>query len=263
MKLVIQRVTSASVKVDGNVCSEIGRGLLVLMGIEQGDAMDQVNYLAPKLLKLRLWPDLKEPGKQWASSVVDNGFELLVVSQFTLFATFKKPKPDFHQAMGGDQAQQLYEAFIKKLAASDGPKAVATGVFGALMQVELCNDGPVTVELVSNPETSKSPETSTPSATPKSTATPKGTTETVKPAKTAKTSAESAESLETILAQQPYLGGFTPSAKDAKHFEAMQKSNLSGPLQSGSAPAPHTARWFEHIRSFSQMERSQWVDFSE
>eukprot|EP00435_Cladocopium_sp_Y103_P028357 s1776_g7.t1 len=257
MKLVIQRVTSASVKVDGNVCSEIGRGLLILMGIEQGDGMDQVNYLAPKLLKLRLWPDLKDPAKQWASSVMDNGFELLVVSQFTLFATFKKPKPDFHQAMGGDQAQQLYEAFIKKLAASDGPKAVATGVFGALMQVELCNDGPVTVELVSSPETSKSP-----SATPKSMATPKGTTETVKTAKTAKTAAESAESLETILAQQPYLGGFTPSAKDAKHFEAMQKSDLSGP-HSGTAPMPHTARWFEHIRSFSHMERSQWVDVSD
>lgn len=88
------------------------------------------------------------------------------------------------------------------------PHRTSLGILPSLLpQVELCNDGPVTVELVSNPETSKSPETSTPSATPKSTATPKGTTETVKPAKTAKTSAESAESLETILAQQPYLGG--------------------------------------------------------
>ena len=110
------------------------------------DGMEQVNYLAPKLLKLRLWPDLKDPAKQWASSVTDNNFdarrvaisshtwaqELLVVSQFTLFATFKKPKPDFHQAMGGASAEELYEAFVAQLRTQ--VKGVATGSFGAMMQ---------------------------------------------------------------------------------------------------------------------------------
>ena len=74
--------------------------------------------------------------------------ELLVVSQFTLFATFKKPKPDFHQAMGGASAEELYEAFVAQLRTGG---RVATGSFGAMMQVELCNDGPVTVELVAAP----------------------------------------------------------------------------------------------------------------
>eukprot|EP00434_Breviolum_minutum_P040264 symbB.v1.2.035773.t1/scaffold4889.1/size33415/3 len=245
MKLVIQRVTRASVVVDQNVCGEIGRGLLVLMGIEQGDGMDQVNLLAPKLLKLRLWPDLKDPTKQWASSVVDNGYELLLVSQFTLFATFKKPKPDFHQAMGGDAAQELYEAFVQKLRTEGPPKAVQTGVFGAMMQVNLCNDGPVTVELVSSPSAS-SPSVTTP--------TPKGAS--ASPASPAAAAgvkgALELEKNEKSLAQQPYLGGFFPSAKDAQQFETMRKMDLS------KLDAPHTSRWLKHMASFSPMERSQW-----
>lgn len=124
----------------GHVCS----GLLLLLGIEQGDGLDQVNHLASKVSKLRLWPDLKDSKKQWASSVVDNGFELMVVSQFTLFATFKKPKPDFHQAMGGSEAEGLCEAFVGKCRSELSPGKVSTGSFGAMMNVELCNDGPGT-----------------------------------------------------------------------------------------------------------------------
>ncbi|CAK0811830.1 unnamed protein product [Prorocentrum cordatum] len=151
MKLVIQRAASASVEVDGAVVGRIERGLVLLLGIEQGDTLEQVSQLATKVLKIRLWPDVKDPSKQWCSSVVDNGFGLLVVSQFTLFATFKKPKPDFHQAMGGDQAKELYEAFVSQCRTACGADKVATGVFGAMMQVDLRNDGPVTVELVAGP----------------------------------------------------------------------------------------------------------------
>ena len=100
-----------------------------------------MNHLASKVSRLRLWPDLKDSKKQWASSVVDNGFELMVVSQFTLFATFKKPKPDFHQAMGGNEAEGLYEAFVGKCRSELSPGKVSTGSFGAMMNVELCNDG--------------------------------------------------------------------------------------------------------------------------
>ncbi|CAJ1415843.1 unnamed protein product [Effrenium voratum] len=250
MKLVIQRVTRASVQVDQKLASKIGRGLLVLLGIEQGDGMDQVKVLAPKLLKLRLWPDLKDPTKQWASSVMDNDFELLVVSQFTLFATFKKPKPDFHQAMGGVEAEQLYEAFNATLRES-GAK-VETGIFGAMMQVELCNDGPVTVELVSNPD-GATPKTS--ASTPKSSAT--------KSSVTPKASAPPATNLqdvqeEELLLRQPYLGGFLPSALDAQRFEELCAQSPGGTCIRRSGLAANRARWFEHVASFSALERSLW-----
>merc|ERR1740123_1032406 len=154
MKLVIQRVAHASVEVAGSCVGRINQGLVLLLGIENGDRLEQVSQLATKVLKLRLWPDLKDPNKQWASSVVDNKYGLLVVSQFTLFATFKKPKPDFHKAMGGDDAQALYEAFVEQCRKGVAdPSLVATGSFGAMMQVDLRNDGPVTVELVAEPST--------------------------------------------------------------------------------------------------------------
>merc|ERR1712216_388939 len=115
-------------------------------------------------MKMRLWPCLKEPTKQWASSVVDNDYGVLVISQFTLFATFKKPKPDFHVAMGGDEAQVLYNAFVAKCR-TEGKKAerIAEGKFGAMMQVWLVNDGPVTLELVADPSFQDSAKTSAPS----------------------------------------------------------------------------------------------------
>lgn len=235
---MIQRVGRASVEVDDEIVGSIGRGLMVLLGIEQGDTMEQVQQLATKLLKLRLWPDLKDPNKQWASSVVDNGYQLLVVSQFTLFATFKKPKPDFHQAMGGDEAKALYEAFVEKCRAEAGPAQVATGVFGAMMQVDLRNEGPVTVEL---------------------TAAPAGAVPTAQDGQAGgskpRTSAGDAAGgdLEALLEHQPYISGYMPSSADAELFCKLRASGAAGP------PAtPNMVRWFEHVASFSDYERSAW-----
>mmetsp|Transcript_161590 Transcript_161590/g.513544 ORF Transcript_161590/g.513544 Transcript_161590/m.513544 type:complete len:255 (+) Transcript_161590:77-841(+) len=253
MKLVIQRVTHASVVADGEMSGKIGPGLMLLLGVEQGDTLEQALQLATKVLKIRLWPDLKNPQKQWSSSVVDIGYEILVVSQFTLFATFKKPKPDFHQAMGGDEAKSLYEAFVEQCRAGSGdPSRVATGVFGALMQVELCNDGPVTVELVAEstadksaaadiPLSGKGPEQTKMSRQPKAAS-----------AQLRGSAVEGSPGAqeEALLTHQPYLGGFEPSYADAELFV-----RCSGVVPDGM---PHLSRWCEHIASYTALERLQW-----
>ncbi|CAE7453173.1 D-tyrosyl-tRNA(Tyr) deacylase 1 [Symbiodinium microadriaticum] len=244
MKLVIQRVTRASVVIDEKTHSSIGKGLLLLLGIEQGDGLDQVNHLASKVSKLRLWPDLKDSKKQWASSVVDNGFELMVVSQFTLFATFKKPKPDFHQAMGGSEAEGLYEAFVGKCRSELSPGKVSTGSFGAMMNVELCNDGPVTVELLSAPVGAANTAPSVaPSASGSASAAPSASP-------TAR-AADGAE-LEERLEEKPYLGGYFPTAEDAEYFAKLSHGGLP-------RSSPNLLRWYEHVASFSERERSLWA----
>lgn len=244
MKLVIQRVTRASVVIDEKTHSSIGKGLLLLLGIEQGDGLDQVNHLASKVSKLRLWPDLKDSKKQWASSVVDNGFELMVVSQFTLFATFKKPKPDFHQAMGGSEAEGLYEAFVGKCRSELSPGKVSTGSFGAMMNVELCNDGPVTVELLSAPVGAANTAPSVaPSASGSASAAP-GASPTAR-------AADGAE-LEERLEEKPYLGGYFPTAEDAEYFAKLSHGGLP-------RSSPNLLRWYEHVASFSERERSLWA----
>lgn len=151
MKLVIQRVASASVEVDDEVISRIGPGLLLLLGIKKGDTMEQATKLARKVVKLKLWPAKDDPDKPWASSVIDNNYEVLVVSQFTLFATFTRPKPNYIRAMGGEEAETLYEAFLELMRKELSAQRVAAGSFGAMMTVELRNDGPVTVELTAEP----------------------------------------------------------------------------------------------------------------
>lgn len=244
MKLVIQRVTRASVVIDEKTHSSIGKGLLLLLGIEQGDGLDQVNHLASKVSKLRLWPDLKDSKKQWASSVVDNGFELMVVSQFTMFATFKKPKPDFHQAMGGSEAEGLYEAFVGKCRSELSPGKVSTGSFGAMMNVELCNDGPVTVELLSAPVGAANTAPSVaPSASGSASAAPSASP-------TAR-AADGAE-LEERLEEKPYLGGYFPTAEDAEYFAKLSHGGLP-------RSSPNLLRWYEHVASFSERERSLWA----
>ncbi|CAE7454246.1 DTD1, partial [Symbiodinium pilosum] len=122
--------------------------LVILLGIVEGDTAKLAQRLAAKVLKLRLWPDLRDAAKSWASSVVDNNYGVLVVSQFTLFATFKGTKPNFNRAMGASEAEPIYEAFVETCQQEIGEDRVQTGEFGADMQVDLCNDGPVTVELV-------------------------------------------------------------------------------------------------------------------
>jgi D-tyrosyl-tRNA(Tyr) deacylase len=144
MRAVIQRVNSASVTIAAEVTGSIERGLVVLLGIEEADATDDVDWLAAKIVNLRLFPD--ETGAM-NRSVLDLGGGVLVVSQFTLFASTKKgTKPSWHRAAKPEVAIPLYEAMIGRLSALLGRPAAA-GRFGAMMQVALVNDGPVTLLL--------------------------------------------------------------------------------------------------------------------
>ncbi len=142
MRAVLQRVSSASVEIEGEPAGAIGRGLVVLLGIEEADGNEDVEWLAGKIAALRIFPDATTP---WARSVVESGGEVLLVSQFTLHASTKKgTKPSWHRAAKPEQAIPLYEAMIVRLGQHLG-RPVATGRFGATMQVSLVNDGPVTV----------------------------------------------------------------------------------------------------------------------
>ncbi|MBV8377153.1 MAG: D-tyrosyl-tRNA(Tyr) deacylase [Verrucomicrobia bacterium] len=142
MRVVIQRVTHGSVAVRQETIAQIGRGLLVLLGVEPSDSRDDILWLAAKLARLRIFSD--EDGAM-NLSVQDVRGDLLVVSQFTLFAgTRKGNRPSFQGAAPPEQANQLYQEFCKQLETEIG-KPVQHGVFGASMQIELVNDGPVTI----------------------------------------------------------------------------------------------------------------------
>jgi D-aminoacyl-tRNA deacylase len=142
MRAVIQRVTRASVEVKQEIVSQIGRGLLVLLGVEPADSTDDVLWLAGKISRLRIFPD--ETGAM-NLSVQEIAGDLLVVSQFTLFASTRKGnRPSFLQAAAPEQANQLYEDFCKQLE-TEIAKPVRRGIFGAKMQIDLLNDGPVTI----------------------------------------------------------------------------------------------------------------------
>lgn len=143
MRIVLQRVSSASVTVDGEVTGQIGTGYLVLLGVGQGDTEEDCRRLADKLINLRIFSD--ENGKI-NLSLADVGGELLVVSQFTLYADCRKGnRPNFIQAGKPDEAERLYNYFAD-YCRSKG-KHVETGIFGADMKVELVNDGPFTIVL--------------------------------------------------------------------------------------------------------------------
>ena len=142
MRVVIQRVTSASVTIDGKIHSQIGNGLLVLAGIEDADGIEDIEWLSSKIVSLRIFND--EHGVM-NLSVRDNGGDILLVSQFTLHASTKKGnRPSYIKASKPDIAVPVYEKMIAQLSADLG-KNVFTGVFGADMKVELLNDGPVTI----------------------------------------------------------------------------------------------------------------------
>lgn len=142
MRAVIQRVTYASVTIDGNIFSSIENGLLVLLGIEDADDMEDITWLSNKLINLRIFND--EAGVM-NKSLLDTGGELLLVSQFTLHAATKKGnRPSYIKASKPPVAIPLYEKMITQLQA-DLSKPVKTGVFGADMKVALLNDGPVTI----------------------------------------------------------------------------------------------------------------------
>jgi D-tyrosyl-tRNA(Tyr) deacylase len=141
MKVVIQRVTKASVKVDSELIGEIGRGLVVFVGIAQGDTSEDIEYLVEKIINLRIFADTE--GK-FNLSALDVKDELLLVSQFTLLASTRKGRrPGFTDAAPPHQAEALFNQFVIQACAS-GLKVV-TGKFQAYMQVEIHNDGPVTI----------------------------------------------------------------------------------------------------------------------
>lgn len=142
MRVVIQRVQHASVSINGRVKSSIGRGLLILLGIEEADTADDIDWLVRKISQLRIFDD--EAGVM-NRSVTDVGGEALVVSQFTLMASYKKGnRPSYIRAAGHATAIPLYETFCQRLSEALG-HPVGTGEFGADMKVELLNDGPVTI----------------------------------------------------------------------------------------------------------------------
>lgn len=142
MRIVIQRVTSASVSIEGNTVASIGSGLLILVGVEQGDSDSDAAWLASKTANLRIFDDAAGVMNLSVKDVVG---ELLAVSQFTLTASTRKGnRPSYYRAAGHELAVPLYEKFCDLLADECG-KAVQKGVFGANMQVQLVNDGPVTI----------------------------------------------------------------------------------------------------------------------
>jgi D-tyrosyl-tRNA(Tyr) deacylase len=162
MRCVVQRVVSASVAVDGAVVSRIGAGALCLVGVMDGDNDADAAWLSAKLLSLRLWDspppadaaaaDASGAGagaRRWAASAATAGYELLLVSQFTLGARTAKAKPDFSKACPSAKAKPLFDAVVAALRARHprGAAAVGEGVFGADMRVSLEGDGPVTILL--------------------------------------------------------------------------------------------------------------------
>ncbi|MGD1020460.1 MAG: D-aminoacyl-tRNA deacylase [Verrucomicrobiia bacterium] len=147
MKAVVQRVSRASVRIDGQTVGEIGRGLLVLLGFGKDDAAADTDWMIKKLLALRIFPD---DAKNMNRSVMDVDGGILVVSQFTLYGDARKgTRPSFSDAMPPADAERFYDDFMTKLRAATS-LPVAEGKFAAMMDVELVNDGPVTILLDSH-----------------------------------------------------------------------------------------------------------------
>jgi D-aminoacyl-tRNA deacylase len=142
MRAAIQRVTKASVSINGSLRSRIGKGLLILLGIEEADNQEDIEWLSGKICRLRIFDD---PGGVMNLSVSEINGEILVVSQFTLHASTKKGnRPSYIRAARPETAIPIYERFVQQLTNNLG-KEVKTGEFGAMMQIQLINDGPVTI----------------------------------------------------------------------------------------------------------------------
>ena len=145
MRVIIQRVKSSQVTVNGEIVGKIGRGLNLLVGIADSDTDAELDWMVRKCLELRLFPE-EEEGERWQKSVQEIGGELLVVSQFTLYGECRKGRrPSFDRSAAPGIAQELYNRFVDNLRSSG--LRVETGQFGAMMQVSIENDGPVTLLL--------------------------------------------------------------------------------------------------------------------
>ncbi|XP_048446885.1 D-aminoacyl-tRNA deacylase isoform X2 [Pyrus x bretschneideri] len=146
MRAVVQRVASASVEVEGRIVSEIGPGLLVLVGLHDSDSTSDADYICRKVLNMRLFPN-ESTGRGWDQNVMQRNYEVLLVSQFTLYGILKGNKPDFHVAMPPQKAKPFHASVVESFRNSYKPDAVKDGVFGAMMKVNLVNDGPVTMQI--------------------------------------------------------------------------------------------------------------------
>ena len=145
MKAVLQRVVSGSVSVGGEVISSIGKGIVALIGIHRDDTRADLEYIVKKIVSIRMWED--ESGRRWAKSAKDLELEILCVSQFTLYHVMKGNKPDFHLAMAGEKSQIFYNEFLTEMKKAYSEDKIKDGQFGAMMEVNIVNDGPVTLEL--------------------------------------------------------------------------------------------------------------------
>jgi D-aminoacyl-tRNA deacylase len=155
MRIVLQRVKSAHVDVQGETVGSIGIGLVILLGVTQKDRAQDAEYLAEKVIQLRIFPDAE---RRMNRSLLEVGGDLLVVSQFTLYGDCRKGRrPSFDHAAPPEQARTLYEHFVRRLKSSN--ITVETGVFQAEMEVHLINDGPVTFILDSERSLADSPAT--------------------------------------------------------------------------------------------------------
>ena len=144
MRVTIQRVSEATVTIDGKIKSSIGKGLLVLAGFEEADTVEDIEWMSNKIVSLRIFQDENE---QMNLSVKDIGGDIIIVSQFTLYALTKKGnRPSFIRAAKPDIAIPLYEKFVAQVE-KDLEKKIGTGEFGADMKVALVNDGPVTINM--------------------------------------------------------------------------------------------------------------------
>jgi D-tyrosyl-tRNA(Tyr) deacylase len=143
MRVLIQRVSEASVAIGGEIHARIGAGMLLLVGIGEADGDDDIEWLAGKIARLRIFDD---PGGVMNLDIVQTGGEVLAISQFTLHASTRKGnRPSYIRAARPEVAEPLYEKFTARLSRELGGRDVKTGIFGANMQVALTNDGPVTI----------------------------------------------------------------------------------------------------------------------
>lgn len=144
MKFVIQKVSEGCVRVNEEIVGKIGKGLVVLVGFTTNDNAKDIPQAIKKILNLRVFEN--EKGEHWKTSVSDNDYELLIVSQFTLYSVLKGNKPDFHKALEPTKAQELYDLFVETAMNKYKKERIQTGIFGAKMQVSLVNEGPVTIQ---------------------------------------------------------------------------------------------------------------------
>ena len=141
---MIQRVQQAEVTVDGKSVGKIGKGLMILVGLTEGDNDECIDHVTDKFLNLRLWDG--SDGTRWKECVKSLGLEILLVSQFTLYSHMKGNKPDFHFAMDNGPAKVMFDKIVERTRKKYDASKVQTGMFGAHMMVSLVNDGPVTIE---------------------------------------------------------------------------------------------------------------------